>query len=85
VVENRLLGPSVTVAGLMAGEDVAAALERRTLGDVIVLPSTALRDCEFLDSVKIEELSRRLGKRIICAAGPRELAQRLARLRRRMT
>lgn len=82
-VENRLLGPSITVAGLMAGEDVAAALDGRPLGDVIALPSTTLRDCEFLDSVKTEELSRRLGKRIICAAGPRELANRLARLRRR--
>jgi len=84
-VDNRLLGPSITVAGLMAGEDVAAALEGQPLGDVIALPSAALRDCEFLDSVKTEELSRRLGKRIICAAGPRELATRLARLRRRRT
>lgn len=81
-VPNRLLGESITVAGLLTGEDVAAALAGRDLGDVIAVPASALRDGEFLDSLTVKELSRRLGKKTISAAGPRELAQRLRLLRR---
>jgi putative radical SAM enzyme (TIGR03279 family) len=77
VVRNRLLGETVTVAGLLAGEDVAAALARRDATDCVVLPASALRDDEFLDGVTVKELSRRVGKRIIRAAGPRQLASRL--------
>jgi len=78
VASNRLLGESITVAGLLAGEDVAVVLEEQAAGQIIALPSQALRDGEFLDGVKLEELRRRLGKKIICAAGPRELARKLA-------
>ena len=82
VVRNRLLGDTVTVAGLLAGEDVAAALARRIATDLVVLPASALRDNEFLDGVTVKELSRRVGKKVIRAAGPRELARALARMRR---
>ena len=79
VVHNRLFGKSVTVAGLLSGEDIAGAIAGRHVSDVIALPSSTLREGEFLDDVKTEGLSRRLGKRIIPAAGPRELARKLAR------
>jgi len=82
-VENRLLGERVTVAGLLAGEDLAAALAGRELGDVVALPASALRDGEFLDGLRVKDLSRRLGTRIVRAAGPKELAAALTRARRR--
>jgi len=82
VVTNRLLGDTITVAGLLGGQDIGDALSRETTrGDAIAVSSNALRDGEFLDSVTAEELSRRLGKRVIHAAGPQELAKKLARLR----
>jgi putative radical SAM enzyme (TIGR03279 family) len=84
-VTNRLFGETITVAGLLAGADAADALAGRELGDVIALPSSALREHEFLDSLTLEELSRRLGKKVIHAAGPRELARKLARRRRPAT
>jgi len=82
VVRNRLLGETVTVAGLLAGEDVAASLGARRAAGVVALPASALRDNEFLDGVTVQELSRRVGKKVIRAAGPRELARALARMRR---
>ncbi|UCH33613.1 MAG: DUF512 domain-containing protein [Armatimonadota bacterium] len=82
-VANGMLGDTITVAGLLAGEDVAAVLASREIGDVVAVPASALRDKEFLDSVATKELSRRLGKRVIHAGGPKELAAALARLRRR--
>jgi len=82
-VENRLLGERVTVAGLLAGQDLAAALVGRELGDVVALPASALRDGEFLDGLRVKDLSRRLGTSIVRAAGPKELAAALTRARRR--
>jgi NifB/MoaA-like Fe-S oxidoreductase len=81
-VPNRLLGESITVAGLLAGADIAEALSVRATGDIIALPAAALRDGEFLDSIAVKELSRRLGKKVISAAGPRELARKLGAARR---
>lgn len=77
-ITNRLLGETITVAGLLAGSEVREALGQRQLSAVIALPTTALREDEFLDGVTVEELSRDLGKRVISAAGPQELATRLA-------
>jgi len=77
-IRNRLLGARITVAGLLAGKDIVGGLADCDLGDVVALPAAALRDGAFLDDMTVEELSRRLGKRVIAAAGPRELARRLA-------
>jgi putative radical SAM enzyme (TIGR03279 family) len=37
-VMNRFFGETVTVAGLLTGQDVVAQLQERDLGDVVVLP-----------------------------------------------
>jgi putative radical SAM enzyme (TIGR03279 family) len=56
-VENSLLGPSVTVAGLMAGADIIAALRRElTTGRrpvCLLVPSVAVREGDgvFLDGM----------------------------------
>jgi NifB/MoaA-like Fe-S oxidoreductase len=83
VVENRLLGRSVTTAGLLAGRDIARALAGRDLGDLVVVPAGAVREGEgFLDGMTVEALARRLGVPVVAAAGPREVTAALRRLDR---
>src|SRR5690606_368558 len=49
-VENRLFGPTVTTAGLLAGRDIAAELAARAAYDAVLLPAEALNDDErFID------------------------------------
>jgi putative radical SAM enzyme (TIGR03279 family) len=61
-VSNRYFGPSVTIAGLLAGEDIAEALGSCEANDVVVLPGEALNaDDVFIDGVSLEELRTRLG------------------------
>ena len=57
-VENRYFGPTVTVAGLLAGRDLAEALGGGREDDVVLLPAEALNsDQLFIDSLPLEELA----------------------------
>lgn len=62
-IENRFFGESVTVAGLLTGQDVLSQLEGVTLGDELLIPDSALRDGEevFLDDITVTQLSEKLG------------------------
>ncbi len=64
-IPNRLFGESVTVAGLIPGNDIIEHLEGRDLGDVLIIPAVSLRDGAFLDDVTLDDISRRLGVRVI--------------------
>ncbi|MGI6357273.1 MAG: DUF512 domain-containing protein [Bacillota bacterium] len=58
-VTNQVFGPSVTVAGLVCGRDIIAALRRLRVSDVTVLiPDVMLRpeEGDFLDDITWEEL-----------------------------
>ena len=60
-VTNRYFGETVTVAGLLAGEDVARALEGGEGGDIVLLPGEALNgDGVFIDSLPLERVAARL-------------------------
>jgi hypothetical protein len=50
-VENKLMGKSVTVSGLLGGKDIYAVLKKESdLGNVIFLPPNCLNDDNlFLD------------------------------------
>jgi NifB/MoaA-like Fe-S oxidoreductase len=50
-VENKLMGKSVTVSGLLGGKDIYNALKRESnSGDIIFLPPNCLNDDDlFLD------------------------------------
>lgn len=63
-VENRFMGKSITVAGLLAGRDIAEALDGLPLGDFLVIPNEALSQIEgiFVDDMSPGDLARRLGK-----------------------
>jgi putative radical SAM enzyme (TIGR03279 family) len=55
-------GQTLTVTGLLAGEDILHALQGRNLGDGILLPDLMLKhgDSRFLDDMTVEELADRL-------------------------
>jgi putative radical SAM enzyme (TIGR03279 family) len=72
-VENRLMGRSVTVTGLLGGRDIAEALKKRKTLKVY-LPSVTLRDAGdiLLDNVSPGDIARETGVEVrIFEATPR--------------
>ncbi|MBE3557618.1 MAG: DUF512 domain-containing protein [Ktedonobacteraceae bacterium] len=62
-VVNQFFGPQVTVAGLLCGQDVLAALaEHDAPGNLVLLPRVMLDNegKRFLDDVTVEEFNARL-------------------------
>lgn len=49
-VANRLFGETVTVSGLLAAEDVIAALRARDLGEIVFLPGAMFAEPPFEDA-----------------------------------
>lgn len=63
-IRNDFFGETITVSGLVTGQDLAAQLsEREQLGDAVLIPSNMLRSGEqvFLDDMTVSELSEKLG------------------------
>ncbi len=62
-IVNHFFGESVTVAGLLTGQDMAEQLAGKPLGDVLYIPENTLRADEamFLDNMTPNELSAALG------------------------
>jgi len=69
-VDNRFFGESVTVSGLLTGQDVLATLAGHDLGEHVFLPR-AMFDAEAaltLDDLSLAELAQRLGAPMSLAA-----------------
>lgn len=66
-IENRLFGASVTVSGLVSGNDIAAALAGEQLGKALLLPDVMVKEGEsvFLDDVSLDELEKQLGVAVV--------------------
>lgn len=66
-VENRLFGASITVSGLIAGNDIVAALAGYDAGSCVLVPDVMLKEGEgvFLDDVSLVELEQRIGVPVI--------------------
>lgn len=65
-VVNSFFGAEVTVAGLLCGQDVLAALEENgNMGDLVLLPRVMLDNAgeRFLDDTTVEEFKQRLPAR----------------------
>jgi len=60
-IRNDFFGPTVTVAGLITGADIAAQLAGQDLGDVALIPSVAVREDAFMDDWTLTQLSEALG------------------------
>jgi len=61
-VENDFFGHTITVAGLLTGQDLIAKLKDKELGDFLLLPTVMLRDegDRFLDDTTLTELEQAL-------------------------
>ncbi|NEQ30616.1 MAG: TIGR03279 family radical SAM protein [Leptolyngbya sp. SIO4C5] len=65
-------GQTITVTGLLTGQDLLADLAERDLGDGLLLPTLMLKqgdqklpaDSYFLDDMSVAELERQLGRKI---------------------
>ncbi len=80
-IKNTLFGESVTVAGLISGGDVIAQLKGKPCGDILAIPSVALRDDAFLDDVTLREVEEALDVKILPAStSPTAFAGQLRRL-----
>lgn len=62
-IVNNFFGESVTVAGLLTGQDVLAQLKEKPLGEELIYPAVMLKADEeiFLDDMTPTELSKALG------------------------
>ncbi len=66
-VRNDFFGETITVSGLVTGQDLLAQLsERGNLGEAVLIPSSMLRSGEqvFLDDMTVSELSEKLGTKV---------------------
>ena len=63
-VPNHFFGRSVTVAGLLAGQDMASSLAGAGSRTVLV-PASCLNDGRFLDDMTTDELARLSGARVL--------------------
>ena len=62
-VNNVFFGESVTVSGLLTGQDIISQLAGKRLGDAVLIPGSALRFGEsvFLDDVTVSDVENALG------------------------
>ncbi|MDE7248068.1 MAG: DUF512 domain-containing protein [Lachnospiraceae bacterium] len=67
-VRNDFFGETITVAGLVTGQDLIAQLKQRQeagekLGETLLIPSNMLRSGEqvFLDDITVQDVERALG------------------------
>ena len=76
-VENRYFGPTVTVAGLLAGADVARDVGKCRAGDLVLLPADALNaDGLFIDGMALAEVEAALSPAVVATG--RELVEVLS-------
>jgi putative radical SAM enzyme (TIGR03279 family) len=70
-------GQSITVTGLLTGQDLLKGLQRKNLGDAILLPALMLKhgDTCFLDDMIVEELARTLNTPIVPVRGVEQLIE----------
>jgi putative radical SAM enzyme (TIGR03279 family) len=68
-VENKLFGPTVTTAGLLAGADILDALRSGPAGlDTVLLPAEALNDDDlFIDSLSYASLEEAVPMELVTA------------------
>ncbi len=81
IAQNSFFGPSVTVAGLLTGRDILRALKGKHPGDLVVVPSSALKEDEdlFLDNMRLEQLEQALSVKVLKAGNFSELVTILRR------
>ena len=66
-IRNEFFGETITVSGLITGQDLIRQLSGRDLGEKLLLPCNMPKNEEdvFLDDISVEELSRKLNVEIV--------------------
>ncbi len=69
-IKNDFFGPLITVAGLVTATDIISQLEGVDVGEEVIIPDVMLRSEKdmFLDSITVDELSKKLGAPICVTA-----------------
>ena len=75
---NKYFGETVTVAGLLSGQDVMEALRKLSPEVTALIPDIALNEGRFLDDVTMSQLQEAVGCRVRAVAStPRGLVRAL--------
>lgn len=78
VAPNHFYGGGVSVAGLLTGRDILAALRGRELGEALLLPASTLNaEGIFLDDLTPAALAHDLGVPLYFCRGPQEVVEEL--------
>jgi len=66
-VKNRLFGETVTVTGLISGQDIVSQLKDERLGEVLFIPDILLRDGagSLIDDYTLDMIEDRLGVPVV--------------------
>lgn len=79
-IVNKFFGKTVTVAGLLTGEDVATAIKETDEDEIILIPDIMLNDERFLDDMTFSELISLTGREVIpVPISPKEMINKLQR------
>ena len=64
---NNFFGHTITVSGLLTGQDLYEQLKNKELGQELIIPDVMLRYEKdlFLDNMSVDELSEKLGVKIV--------------------
>ncbi len=64
---NNFFGHTITVSGLLTGQDLYEQLKDKKLGQELIIPDVMLRYEKdlFLDNMSVDELSKKLGVKIV--------------------
>jgi len=82
-ISSHYWGQDITVTGLLTGQDIAAHLANKDLGDGVLLPSLMLKQGDskqpeetyFLDDMSVAKLASELNSLVISVEGLRELVE----------
>ena len=67
MVTNHFFGPSITVAGLLTGQDIISHLKGKNIGSYLILPRNMFRagDEVMLDGITIAQLENELNVKVL--------------------
>ena len=63
-IRNDFFGETITVSGLLTGQDILAQLKGKELGDYLLISQNTLRGNTFLDDMTTYKLGKELGVKI---------------------
>lgn len=65
--ENNFFGKTITVAGLLTGQDIIAALKENNVNEYIIIPKNMLKYGEniFLDDLSVQDIEKQLNAKVL--------------------